>query len=329
MGDRYDKKHQRKRPLHLISKSILSNELEECSSAAIKNIDHQLSNSISTKSYTIHDNNNKTTTTTTNNNDNNNGILIPIRNCNNLYACHTTIHCALYKNCIPCSYKIGLFDVALDSYFCSTIPNQRPEVCPRMNHQNNKYNNNNNKQQQGKNTVDNGTLGYLKKSGMKILTIGDGDFSFSLAITRMILSDERRSKKETMNVDSTELIATSYESIDTLRKVYPDIDSTINELKGLGAIVCFNVDATNIQESLISSSKQSKQHNISGSIKFDRIIWNFPCNAIENGQDGQNKEMNFNKILIKSFVLSAYKLLVYDEQRKHFGQIHMTHKTKV
>jgi hypothetical protein len=199
-----------------------------------------------------------------------------------LFASHITLDCALRRGCVPCAYKIGCFDVALDKEFSGQVPNQRPEMCPRSSDLKGKQ----------------GTLGYT--SDMRVLTIGDGDFSFSLAIARMSTGKN--------------LVATSYESRETLCEVYPGIQETLSELESLGAKIHFNVDATNIQATVASTT----------TVKFDRIVWNFPCGAVSKGRDGQNEEMELNKNLVRRFVDNARHLLV-----ERGGQIHLNHKTKV
>lgn len=205
----------------------------------------------------------------------------PLRNASGLFANHTTYHCAS-NGCIPCAYKICCFDVALDQDFCRIVPNQRPEQCPRSSRQ----------------IGDHGTLGY--KRGMKVLTVGDGDFSFSLALARIMSGND--------------LTVTSYESKTTLIQVYPQIKATMTELESLGATLHFNVDATRIQQTLDSAKPGV----------YDRIVWNFPCEAVAKGKDGQNDEMENNKQLISEFISSAKVLLVSKK-----GQIQINHKTKV
>jgi Domain of unknown function (DUF2431) len=339
MSDR-NNNHKRKRHRSLTTRSGINKKLEVSCEAVS-----------STINQTTNDVNNNTPTTfhcdNRNNNDEDDDVddnVVPIRNCHNLFVCHTTIHCALYLNCIPCAYKVGLFDVALDTKFCSIVPNQRPEMCPRllMLRQ---------PQQQQKSTFminddeNSDTLGYNDSNGMKILTIGDGDFTFSLSIARKLFVSKnnkitnRSSSPPTKMNSTTQLIATSYEKIDTLRTFYPMIDHTIQELESFGVIICYEVDATHLVESLFVWQKK-QQHSkrtttaASTSTKmipdhFDRIIWNFPCHIVENGKDGQNDQMELNKILIQSFISNAYQLLVMDEKRHHYGQIHLTHKTKV
>lgn len=205
---------------------------------------------------------------------------IPIRKCSNLYTSQTTLHCALHRHCVPCAYKVGSFDVALDQDFCRAIPNQRPEQCPRS--------------KQDKATE--GTLGFRRN--MAVLTVGDGDFTFSLAMARLL---------------GGKVVATSYESKEKLIEVYPGIKQTIAELESLGVTICYQVDATRLKETLPTTITI---------FQFDRIVWNFPCSAVTMGQDGQNEEMEKNKTLVQDFVANSRHLL------KPQGQIHLNHKTK-
>ena len=218
----------------------------------------------------------------------------PERDCDKLFVQDATVNCALHSHCVPCAYKIGCFDVALDQEFTKAVPNQRPEQCPRA------------KASRTTRTPREGTLGY--RSGMNVLTVGDGDLSFSLAIARLLA-------KEGNGLNGQRLIATSYESRETLERVYPNFRETAEELESYGAHVEYEVDATRLSDNLSLSNMQEIP-------RFHRIVWNFPCTAISQGQDGQNAAMEDNKELIRRFVRDARHLL--DEN----GEIHMSHKTK-
>ena len=215
----------------------------------------------------------------------------PTRDCDKLFAQDETVHCARERLCVPCAYKIGCFDVALDNVFTESVPNQRPEQCPRS-----------------KTAVRarEGTLGY--RCGMKVLTLGDGDLSFSLAVARLL---SRKGK----DIGKGRLIATSYECRHTVERVYPHFNDTLSELQDLGARVMYEVDATRLSDTLQASEERLP-------IKFHRIVWNFPCTAICRGQDGQNAAMEENKELVRRFVQGARYLLHRN------GEIHMSHKTK-
>ena len=199
----------------------------------------------------------------------------PVRDCHGLFAARETVRCA-FQGCIPCAYKVATFDVALDTAF--GIPNQRPETCPR-----------------GAVSVAKPALGF--SSGMRVLTVGDGDLTYSLALARM----------------ECHVTATSYESKETLTKVYKRVSATLDELfQCASCSVAFEVDGTKLHTNPLLHDQ-----------RFERIVWNFPCSAIGEGQDGQNQEMEGNKDLIRQFVQAALPLL-----EANGGQIHMNHKTK-
>ncbi|VEU42638.1 unnamed protein product [Pseudo-nitzschia multistriata] len=234
----------------------------------------------------------------------------PTRNTEQLYASHVTYDCTMNRECIPCAYKIGCFDVALDKEFCRRRPNQRPDQCPRSKVDYNTAANNNT-------DTDDGVLGFRR--GMSILTVGDGDFSFSLGIAQRLLQQKKFSSDG--KDQKTFIVATSYETEATLRKVYPDFDKTLRRLDELGVIVAYSVDATRIFDTLSVSAK-GRIKTIKG--RFHRICWNFPCTAISNGQDGQNKAMEENKNLVRKFVQNARSILTGGGD----GELCLCHKTK-
>ena len=229
----------------------------------------------------------------------------PCREHSRLYTSAVTYQCATQNVCIPCAYKICTFDVALDTAFTKMVPNARPESCPRSS------------------TTSafeyglDGTMGYQR--GMSVLTVGDGDLTFSLAVARILFANSGKIVSQ-QHRNSSRLVATSYESRETLLKVYPNIGGTIQELESLGATVCYQVDATDIAGTLSEDVLKS-----TSSKSFNRITWNFPCSAIGSGQDGQNDAMEFNKQLIRDFVRNSIASELLDEND---GEIHMLHKTK-
>jgi 25S rRNA (uracil2634-N3)-methyltransferase len=218
---------------------------------------------------------------------------VPLREITKLFASPVTVNCALQQRCVPCAYKLGCFDVALDSAFIRKVPNQRPESCPRA------------REQTSSATATDGTYGY--RQGMSVLTVGDGDFTFSLAMARLLA--------KTSNSKFGSIVATSYEDKETLRSVYPDFHQISSELESLGAVLCYKVDATRLADTLPASVRD---------MKFERICWNFPCTAIAKGLDGQNNEMEENKDLVRRFVANARYLLPLNKD----GEVHICHKTK-
>lgn len=203
--------------------------------------------------------------------------------------------------CVPCAYKIGGFHTTRDPTFCRACPNQRPEQCPRS----------------GSVSTGDAIAGYAP--GMAVLTVGDGDFSFSLSLARRLLWGQKSHTQRTF------LVATSYEKESTLEGVYGNtFRQTVEELQTLGVHLAYEVDATRLDETLpVSLLWEGYQGKDAKRRLFHRICWNFPCTAIAEGQDGQNQEMEDNKSLIRRFIRSAGALLV-----RGCGEIHICHKTK-
>jgi len=244
--------------------------------------------------------------------------LAPVRDCHKLFAVTTTLDCAWTSGCVPCAYKIATFDVALDFSFCKRIPNQRPELCPRCCRPSTAATITTNNYTAGADVTARTGAGVpprttapppvsipgLYRPTMRVLTVGDGDFSFSLALARF----------------GCHVTATSYETKETVVRVYESIgvEATLSELeKGAGCSIAFSVDATNLRETLPVLDGDDQQ-------QFDRIVWNFPCSAVTKGQDGQNQEMEHNKELVRRFVDNASNFL----SSNGHGQIHINHKTK-
>jgi 25S rRNA (uracil2634-N3)-methyltransferase len=222
--------------------------------------------------------------------------VVSFRDVSGLFVHPTTWRCAQRDRCVSCSYKVGCWDVALDSALCRSVPNVRPELCPRSS-----------KADNAKELV----LGY-DQPGLRVLTVGDGDFSFSLAVARRVaLCDPSQM--------ASSVCATSYESLETLRGVYDNMEETMKELHDLRVKVAFQVDATRLDETLFCHREGTSD----GPPQFDRIVWNFPCTAVAKGQDGQNQEMEHNKDMVRRFVSKSRHYLAPG------GEIHMNHKTKV
>ena len=220
------------------------------------------------------------------------------RDLNMLYVHKTTLDCAVNSLCIPCLYKI----FPDGSAFGMTLPpNQRPEMCRHS-------------------SLDSiiSMEGLYETSRAQILprrvlTIGDGDFSFSLALAQSIHFDR--------------LVATSYESNESVLSVYKNAEQNIRKLREIGGEVMHDVDGKNIQESLCGVEYENS---------FDFIIWNFPCIRIMGGADAQAADIEENKDLVKCFFSSAKRFLrqppsssmcTADTQLSFCGEIHITHKT--
>lgn len=233
----------------------------------------------------------------------------------------TNIHTSLVVGCVPCAYKIGGFHSSWDPGFTRSCPNQRPEQCPRSH-----CGSSVDVVSDDGAPSDNQIPGF--SHGMRVLIVGDGDFSFSLGLARQISTTQRHGDRVQGRHDrSTFLVATSYEKESTLLNVYgTSFRQTVQELKSFGVHLAYEVDATALAETL-PQSVLNDNDNDEGTVlhrrTFHRICWNFPCTAIAEGQDGQNEQMQDNKRLVQGFVQSSRALLAPD-----CGEIHICHKTK-
>ncbi|KAF7066054.1 hypothetical protein CFC21_072102 [Triticum aestivum] len=129
-----------------------------------------------------------------------------------------------------------------------------------------------------------------------ILVVGDGDFSFSLALATAFGSGEH-------------IVATSLDPYDALKRKYGNAEANIAELKMLGSTVLHGVDAKLMK--LYPSLKMRR---------FDRIVFNFP-HAGFNGKEDNPLVINLHKQLVTGFFANARHLL------RPFGEIHLSHKT--
>jgi 25S rRNA (uracil2634-N3)-methyltransferase len=204
------------------------------------------------------------------------------------YIHSITLDCALHS-CIPCMYKIFPLGHEL------LPPNVRPELCPRSR------------------TESFGEGVYLPHH--RILTLGDGDFSFSLSLCRgMNLRDK--------------LIATSYENNETITSIYPSAEGHIRSLIAERSIVLHNIDAR-----ILHQVESLKGYHYS----FDVVVWNFPCLRAENGADAQAVDIENNRMMLRDFFNSVKVLLQPPVTSSPFpgsmassppSEVHITHKTQ-
>jgi 25S rRNA (uracil2634-N3)-methyltransferase len=215
-----------------------------------------------------------------------------------LYAHEDTINCVVENQCIPCLYK--LFpdgSKGLGSSVGAFPPNVRPEQCPRHAKMDSAAPSSSSSSKAS-------SFCGLYDHKRRILTVGDGDFSFSLSLMENI-----RSRK------ATRLIATSYESYESIQKTYATGIANIAQLREKhGVSVLNDVDATNLVAATDLSDKQ-----------FDIIVWNFPCVGLRNAktEDGQVKEIDQNKQMLRDFFLNCKPFLKLDG----YNEIHVNHKT--
>ena len=198
-----------------------------------------------------------------------------------LFVLEETLDCAVNGKCIACIHKI----CAGEELLPGSKPNVRPESCLRAH--------------SDRTTKDDDSVIGLYPKGSRILTVGDGDLSFSLALVRVL--------------GSSNVIATTYESRASILASYPDTGAgNISELEELKCTIMHGVDAGNLEASFSILTD-----------RFDFIVFNFPCIATAKaGEDGQTAEIVENQALLSRFGCGASKLL------NPSGFVHISHKTK-
>ena len=155
-----------------------------------------------------------------------------------LHVMVETVQCAL-SGCVPCCAK-----VLINQGASTALPNARPETCFRL--------------VRAANSTKMPRVASigLYRQRQSILTVGDGDFSFSLALARAL--------------KGARVVATSYESHASLAKVYgAACTDALRELEQLGAVVAHGVDAAELGTTLPVGAVPTGG--------FDRVVWNFPC----------------------------------------------------
>lgn len=217
------------------------------------------------------------------------------RNTTNLWAHTSTVTCAL-QGCTVCCYKI-IVKLPKNEFgkhvYQGCKSNERPENCLRL-------------------KGDQEAFSFCKAleltplKSIKILVVGDGNFSFSLSFFSQFL-------KNNLFQDFS-LVTSTYFAEKELEELYPDALSNIEKLSALrDCTVLYNIDATNFK----SSKKLTKE-------KFNLILFNFPCVDAKVGNDAQSENKEENVKLVQDFLDSASSILSKDEGSK----IIVTHKTK-
>ena len=172
----------------------------------------------------------------------------------------------------------------------------------------------------------------LYTSDAHILVIGDGDLSFSSGLCRKIATLHGGNPSQT-------IVATTYLSHQELEQTYgKHAKANILALKNMGVSTIHNVDATCLGTANCKVLQYMKSYGQVGvpkasgsnSPRFHRIIWNFPCvhspldesQQVQRGRDGQNEEMESNKMMLRKFFECSVHFLTPG------GEVHLVHKTK-
>ncbi|CAL5081986.1 unnamed protein product [Urochloa decumbens] len=133
-------------------------------------------------------------------------------------------------------------------------------------------------------------------STQSILLVGEGNFSFALALATAFGS-------------GANLVATSLDADEALRSKYCRAESNMMSLKRLGATVLHGIDV-----------KSMKSHPDLKNRRFDRMVYNFP-HAGFKGKEYEVHMIKLHKKLVKEYFRNARCLL------RPCGEIHVSHKT--
>lgn len=142
----------------------------------------------------------------------------------------------------------------------------------------------------------------------RVLTVGDGNFSYSLAYAKRFLAPPDPSQRSAAT--DIELVATSYDSYDELVEKYPESTRICTQLRELGARVLHRIDATNLQVSL-ENAVNAKETAVA---PFDVIVFNHPHCGEENVKRHQS--------LLSHFYTSALQILNHASNPE--SEIHLT-----
>ncbi|KAL6073699.1 Ferredoxin-fold anticodon-binding domain-containing protein 1, variant 2 [Balamuthia mandrillaris] len=135
----------------------------------------------------------------------------------------------------------------------------------------------------------------------RILVLGDGNFSFSLALSKLL--------ERSFPLSFPSIFATVYDSEEILHQKYPDARAIVQELEEKrGVSVHYEVDATDL-----------RQLKPLQGMSFHYVVFNFP--HIGEGIKNQDLNIEKNRNVIKAFLLQALHLLEPN------GQIHITLRT--
>ena len=118
----------------------------------------------------------------------------------------------------------------------------------------------------------------------RILLVGEGDFSFAMALA------SRRGSRN--------LVATSFDSLHTVREKYPNSTATVRTLREAGVEVFGGVDCTRLGDHLEVVAPEGKK------LLWDRIAFNFP-----HVGGGTEADIDCNQKLLTGFFEACKPLL--------------------
>jgi 25S rRNA (uracil2634-N3)-methyltransferase len=160
-----------------------------------------------------------------------------------------------------------------------------------------------------------------------ILTLGEGNFSFSKALTQIQTIGQSKKQQRLNNkvneeskaievifnnIPAENITATCYDSFDELNDKYPqDAMENVSYLQQQGMAVLAKIDCLHLENYKFA-------HN-----QYDRVIFNFPHTGCGIKDTARNNALH--KLFLKQFFESLIKSRIV-KSIKHNGEIHITLK---
>lgn len=118
-------------------------------------------------------------------------------------------------------------------------------------------------------TKSKGAIGFVPyKKEELILTIGDGNFSFSNALATIFEGEASNIVATAYDPGLIVVICLLLETI--LKQKYEDAEKNISSLTECGGTVLYNIDGTNLE------AAKKRKGNEALDAQFDKIVFNFP-----------------------------------------------------
>ncbi|CAG9461974.1 unnamed protein product [Pedinophyceae sp. YPF-701] len=144
-------------------------------------------------------------------------------------------------------------------------------------------------------------------AALRVLLVGEGNFSFARALVRLL------------GGDGAGVVATAYDSEEVVLEKYDDSEDPVSdilaEVMGAGADVQFDVDATRLERTL---QPRDGGKRLTPADEFDRIAFHFPHAGLGIKDVATNTRKNVE--LLAGFFRSALHVL------KAKGEVHVTLK---